>query len=56
MNILRVQKNLKHLDQPKLFFSEGKKVFANESLCRYYRGILNKCYKLRVKKTAAPAI
>ena len=24
MNIIRVQKNLKHLDQPKLFFPEGK--------------------------------
>ena len=56
MNILRVQKNLRHLDQPKLFFSEGKKVFANKSLCRYYRGILNKRYKLRVKTTTAPTI
>ena len=38
-NILRVKKNLKHLDPSKLSFSEGTKIFINESLCPYYRGI-----------------
>ena len=38
-NILRVKKNLKHLDPSKLPFSEGTKIFINESLCPYYRGI-----------------
>ena len=46
-NILRVKKDLKHLDPSKLSFSEGTKIFINESLCPCYRGIWNKCKKLR---------
>ena len=46
-NILRVKKNLKHLDPSKLSFSEGTKIFINERLCPYSRGIWNKCKKLR---------
>ena len=46
-NILRVKKNLKDIDPSKLPFSEGTKIFINESLCLYYRGIWNKCNKLR---------
>ena len=38
-NIRRVKKNLKHLDPSKLSFSEKTKIFINESLCPYYRGI-----------------
>ena len=38
-NILRVKKDLKHLDPSKLSFSEGIKTFINESLCPYYRGV-----------------
>ena len=34
-NILRVKKDLKHLDPSKLSFSEGTKIFINESLCPY---------------------
>ena len=43
-NIRRVKKNLKHLDPSKLSFSEGTN---NGSLWPYYRGIWNKCKKLR---------
>ena len=49
-NILRVEKDLKHLDPSKLSFSEGTKIFINESLCPYYRGIWNKCKKLRANQ------
>ena len=49
-NILRVKKDIKHLDPTKLSFSEGSKIFINESLCPYYRGIWNKCKKLRANK------
>ena len=49
-NILRVKKDLNHLDPSKLFFSEGTKIIINESLCPYYRGIWNKCKKLRANQ------
>ena len=49
-NILRVKKDLKHLDPSKRSFSEGTKIFINESLCPYYRGIWNKCKKLRANQ------
>ena len=49
-NILRVKKNLKHLNPSKLPFSEGIKIFINESLCPYYRAIWNKCKKLRANQ------
>ena len=49
-NILRVKKDLKHLDPTKLAFTEGTKIFINESLCPYYRGIWNKCKKLRANQ------
>ena len=51
MNILRVKKDLKHLDPSKLSFSEGTKIFINESLCPYYRGTWNKARSLeQIKK------
>ena len=49
-NILRVKKDLKHLDPTKLSFTEGTKIFINESLCPYYRAIWNKCKKLRANQ------
>ena len=49
-NILRVKKDLKHLDPTKLSFSEGTKIFINESLCPCYRATWNKCKKLRANK------
>ena len=45
--ILRVKKELKFLNPTELDFPENTKIFINESLCPYYRGIWNKCKKLR---------
>ena len=53
-NILSVKKDLKHLDPTKLSFSEETKIFINESLCPYYRGIWNKCKKLRANQELHP--
>ena len=47
LQILRVNKQLKFLDPTELDFLENTKRFINESLCLYYRGIWNKCKKLR---------
>ena len=48
LRILRVTKDLKSLDPTDLDFPESTKIYVNESLCPYYRGIWNKCKKLRV--------
>ena len=45
--ILRVKQNLKSLDPTELDFPENAKIFIHEILCPYYRGIWNKCKKLR---------
>ena len=47
LQILRVKKDLKFLDPTELDFPESTKIYINESLCPYYRGIWNKCKKLR---------
>ena len=47
LQILRVKKNLKELDPTELDFEEGTKIFVNESLCPYYRGLWNKCKMLK---------
>ena len=47
LQILRVKKDLKSLDPKELDFPESTKIYINESLCPYYRGIWNKCKKLR---------
>ena len=47
LKILRVKKDLKSLDPTELDFLESTKIYINESLCPYYRGIWNKCKKLR---------
>ena len=47
LQIHRVKKELKSRDPTELDFSESTKIFNNESLCPYYRGIWNKCKKLR---------
>ena len=47
LQILRVRKELKSLDPTELDFPENTKTFINESLRPYYRGIWNKCKKLR---------
>ena len=45
LQILRVKRQLKGLDPAAVDFPEGTKIFINESLCPYYRGIWNKCKK-----------
>ena len=47
LQILRVKKEVKPLDPTELDFPKNTKTFINESLCPYYRGIWNKCKKLR---------
>ena len=47
LQIFRVKKELKSLDPTDLNFPENTKFFINECLCPYYRGIWNKCKKLR---------
>ena len=47
LQTLMVKKELKSLDSTDLDFPENTKIFMNESLCPYYRGIWNKCKKLR---------
>ena len=50
LRILMVKRQLKGLDLSGVELSEGTKIFINESLCPYYRGIWNKCKKLRAKQ------
>ena len=42
LRTLRVKRQLKGLDPSAVDLSEGTKIFINESLCPYYRGIRNK--------------
>ena len=48
--MMRVKKELKNLDMTDLDFSEGTKIFVNESLCPYYRWLWSVCKKLRERK------
>ena len=50
LRTLRVKRQLKGLDPSVVDLPEGTKIFINESLCPYYRGIWNKCKKLRDKQ------
>ena len=50
LRILRVKRQLKDLDPSAVNLPEGTKIFINGSLCTYYRGIWNKCKKLRDKQ------
>ena len=47
LQVLRVKKDLKSLDQTELDFPEGTRIFVKESLCAYYHGLWNKCKKLK---------
>ena len=47
MPVLRVKKDLTSLDSTELDFPKGTKILVNESLCAYYRGLWNKCKKLK---------
>ena len=52
LQILRVNKEIESLDPTDLNFPGNTKIFINESSCPYYRGIRNKCKKLRaIQKT-----
>ena len=50
LRILRVKRQLKGLDTSVVDLPEGTKIFINESLCPYYRGIWNIYKKLRGKQ------
>ena len=43
---MRVKKGLKDLNPTNLSFPEGTKIYVNDSLCPYYRGLWNECKKL----------
>ena len=47
LQVLRVKKDLKSLDPTELDFPEATKVFINKRFRAYYRGLLNKCTKLK---------
>ena len=47
LQILCVKEDLKSLGMTNLEFLEGTKIFVNESVCDYYRGLCNKCKKTK---------
>ena len=48
--ILRIKRQLAGLDPAAVDLPERAKIFNNESLCPYYRGIRKKCKRLRDKQ------
>ena len=44
--VLHKKKKVKNIDGSKFDFNTGVKVYINESLCPYYRGLWGKCKKL----------
>ena len=48
--VLRKKKKLKNIDSSKFDFNAGVKLYINESLCPYYRGLWGKCKKLWLDK------
>ena len=56
LQILRVKKEHKSLDPTDLNFPENTKIFINESLCPYYRGIWNKCKKTKGNSENTPVL
>ena len=42
---MRIKKGLKDLSPTNLSFLEGTKIYVNDSLCPYYRGLWNECKK-----------
>ena len=48
--VLHKKKNLKNIDGSKFDFNAGVKLYINESLCPYYRGLWGKCKKLWLNK------
>ena len=47
LQILHVKKYFKSLDPTELDFPESARIFINKSLCAVYRGLWNKCQKLK---------
>ena len=47
LQVLCVKKDLKSSDPTELDFLEGTRILINETLCAYYRGLWNKCEKLK---------
>ena len=47
---MRIKKGLKDLNPTSLSFPEGSKIYVNDSLCPYYKGLQNKFKKLRNNK------
>ena len=45
-HLMRIKKGLKDLNPTNLSFPEGTKIYVNDSLCPYYRGLRNECKKL----------
>ena len=45
-HLMRIKKGLKDLNPTNLTFPEGNKIYVNDSLCPYYRGLWNECKKL----------
>ena len=43
---MRIKKGLKDFNSTNLSFSEGTRIYVNDSLCPYYRGLWNECKKL----------
>ena len=43
LEVLRVKKDLKSLDPTELDFPGHRRIFINDSLCAYYRGLWKKC-------------
>ena len=48
--VLRKNKKLKNIDGSKFNFNAGVKLYINESLCPYYRGLWGKYKKLLLNK------
>ena len=45
-HLMRIKKGLKDLNPTNLGFPEGTKIYVNDRLCPYYRGLWNECKKL----------
>ena len=50
LQVLRPKKRLKDLDGTTLNLRSDSKIFINKSLCGYYRGLWNKCKRLKGDK------
>lgn len=49
--VLYVKKYIRSLEPTEFDFPDGTRIFINESICAYYRGLWNKCKKLKGAST-----